>query len=147
MNNMYIVIPEEAVEAVKLIAKLVGDGKIYIADNTESEPKVKSGWTVEGRKGSGGRIKFNKYGVNVGDTLVFLPTGAKVKVYDNNNVTGDNGEPVAPSTYAREHMPEELRTKHKDDTWDGLKYFAVNGGDVPLAEIRQLVSILSEPAG
>jgi hypothetical protein len=83
------------------------------------------------------RIKFSQYGIKVGTTLTFLPTGSKAKVYDNSNVTNDDGRPVSPSTYVREHMPEGQRKRH----WDGLKYFAVGNGDVPIADARWIVKL------
>lgn len=88
-------------------------------DVTQEEPP-----TITDKRPQRPHFRFSMIGLEVGQTIEFVPTGTKVQVASDNQVSY-NGQLYTLSGLAAILMPEEQR--HSSGTYQGPKYFAYQG--------------------
>ena len=143
-REFFNVSPENALEIMKSIAKILDGEVITIYKNNEPYIKI----TDEGSfmvdqeeipeyeeedtkpKERRTRFKFSMIGLSVGDVIEFLPTKELVEIASDNTVRREDGSIWTTSKFCKEFMPK----KNNSGAYQGPLFFGIDGKS--LAQIR-----------
>lgn len=131
-REFFNVPPAKALDILRDISTTLDDAEIdevYLKKNTDNESQ-ESGKKVRPR------FKFSMVDIPIVATLVFDPTGIKVKVADDNHVEYE-GRIYGLSSFAGTFMPEDRR--FASGAYNGTRYFSYNGET--LYDIRNRVEL------
>lgn len=126
-REFFNVSPQVALDIFRDIASTIDDAIITeYADNkpitsaceVEKEPKES---THGPRRG---RFKFSMVGIQIGETITFVPTGINVKVASDDSVEYE-GRIYKLSPFVGTFMPEERR--NTSGAYQGAKFFSYKG--------------------
>ena len=126
-SEFYKITPEEA-KMIMLNMGRVFDKDDFIVVNENSKKISKGGdkpsevLKSENHTNAiiAGRVGFDALGIDIGEELVFVPTGAVVRVADTKNQVTYNNKEYSLSGFAREFMPHKSRSGQ----YQGPKYFS-----------------------
>jgi hypothetical protein len=124
-REFFNVNPYVALDILKDIASAIDDAEIEIV-NEEAKRIIEGDKTEKSgeRKKARPNFKFSMVGIQIGETLVFVPTGQKVKVASDNTVEYEN-RLYKLSNFTATFMPDDKR--NLSDSYQGPKYFSYNG--------------------
>lgn len=124
-REFFNVNPYVALDILKDIATTLDDAEIDIVC-PEAKEIDKTGDLAEPKEHKRPRpnFKFSMVGIQVGETLVFTPTGQKVKVASDNTIEYE-GRIYKLSPFAATFMPDDKR--NAADAYQGPAYFTHEG--------------------
>ena len=124
-REFFNVAPQIALDIFHDIASTIDDAEVTLYENNQPVQKhsdTKS--TGEPHKKPRPNFRFSMVNIPIGATLVFIPTGIKVKVAGDNQIEYE-GRIYKLSPFVGTFMPEEKR--NTSGAYQGAKYFSYNG--------------------
>lgn len=117
--------PELALEILKDEAMVLDDAEIVLyKENQPIKAKEAGEESCNEPKKHRPRFKFSMVNIPIGATLVFIPTGVKVKVASDDQIEYE-GRIFKLSPFAGTYMPENKR--NTSGAYQGAKYFSYKG--------------------
>ena len=117
--------PQTVVDIFYQVADMIDDAKVVVyAANKEEKDE-------EERTPRRARFRFSMAKIRVGETIVFDPTGLRVRVVSDNQIEY-RGRVYKLSPFVGTFMPPERR--NESGSYQGCKYFSYKGR--PLIELR-----------
>ena len=139
-REFFNVNPFVALDILKDIAMTLDDAEIEIV-NPEAkaiDSPTDTGEPCEHKK-QRPNFRFSMIGIQVGETIIFTPTGQMVKVASENTIEYE-GRIYKLSNFASTFMPDDKRCA--SETYQGPKYFSYNGK--LLTELRDEMEMTDE---
>lgn len=124
-REFFNVAPQIALDIFHDIASTIDDAEVTLYEN--NQPVQKHDVTKpagESHKKPRPNFKFSMVNIPIGATLVFIPTGIKVKVAGDNQIEYE-GRIYKLSPFVGTFMPEDKR--NTSGAYQGAKYFSYNG--------------------
>lgn len=124
-REFFNVAPQIALDIFHDIASTIDDAEVTLYENNQPVQKhndTKS--TGEPHKKPRPNFRFSMVNIPIGASLVFIPTGIKVKVAGDNQIEYE-GRIYKLSPFVGTFMPEEKR--NTSGAYQGAKYFSYNG--------------------
>ncbi len=124
-REFFNVAPQIALDIFHDIASTIDDAEVTLYEN--NQPVQKHDVTKpagEPHKKPRPNFKFSMVNIPIGATLVFIPTGIRVKVAGDNQIEYE-GRIYKLSPFVGTFMPEDKR--NTSGAYQGAKYFSYNG--------------------
>lgn len=125
-REFFNVPPQMALDIFKDIAQTIDDAEVIEYEDNKpkksQEPKMDD--TPNTRKQKRPRFKFSMVGIKIGESIIFEPTGIKVKVASDDSVEYDH-RIYKLSPFVGSFLPEEQRIP--SNAYQGSRYFSYNG--------------------
>lgn len=117
-REFFNISPEKALKVLQNFAATLDDAEIIYPYKSS---KIRNYNKIEKRRPN---FKFTMVGINIGENLVFIPTGQKVKVISENQVEYEN-KPYSLSGFTKKFIPKDKRVENNH--YRGTRFFSYKG--------------------